>query len=278
MQKKARISKKQKKKVSIDPSWSLINPHAAGVDLGSREHWVAVPPDHDGESVRCFGTFTSDLEALADWLKACQITTVAMEATGVYWIPLFQVLERRGFTVLLVNARQIKNVSGRKTDVLDCQWIQRLHTYGLLGGSFRPADPYCVVRSYLRYRHELVAARTTQIQHMQKALQQMNIQLQQVLSDIAGLSGLTIIEAIIEGERNPLKLAGMVDPRVKSTRHRIAQALIGDYRAEHLFQLKTAFQLYNTYENKIVACDEELERALENLPDRVTAQNQQKEY
>jgi transposase len=269
MQKKARISKKQKKKVSIDPSWSLINPHAAGVDLGSREHWVAVPPDHDGESVRCFGTFTSDLEALADWLKACQITTVAMEATGVYWIPLFQVLERRGFTVLLVNARQIKNVSGRKTDVLDCQWIQRLHTYGLLGGSFRPADPYCVVRSYLRYRHELVAARTTQIQHMQKALQQMNIQLQQVLSDIAGLSGLTIIEAIIEGERNPLKLAGMVDPRVKSTRHRIAQALIGDYRAEHLFQLKTAFQLYNTYENKIVACDEELERALENLPDRV---------
>jgi len=192
-----------------------------------------------------------------------------MEATGVYWIPLFQLLERRGFRVLLVNARQIKNVSGRKSDVLDCQWIQRLHTYGLLGGSFRPADPYCVLRSYLRYRDELVSARSTQTQHMQKALAQMNVQLTQVLSDINGLSGLTIIEAILKGERNPLKLAGLADRRVKAPTDKIAKALIGDYRSEHLFQLQTAFDLYETYEQKILLCDQALAAELEKLPDRV---------
>jgi len=269
MPKKAQNHKNRKKKISVDQAWPLINPNAAGVDLGSREHWVAVPEDRDKQNVRCFGTFTSDLEALADWLKECRVTSVAMEATGVYWIPLFQLLERRGFEVLLVNARQIKNVSGRKSDVLDCQWIQRLHTYGLLGASFRPADPYCVVRSYLRYRDELVAGRSTQTQHMQKALQQMNVQLTQVLSDINGLSGLTLIEAILKGERHPLKLAGMVDRRVKCSQSQIAKALIGDYRAEHLFELKTAFELYHTYEAKISACDEELARELEKLPDRV---------
>ena len=253
----------------MDQAWPLINPNAAGVDLGSREHWVAVPADRAQQNVRCFGTFTSDLEALADWLKACGVTSVAMEATGVYWIPLFQLLERRGFAVLLVNARQIKNVSGRKSDVLDCQWIQRLHTYGLLGGSFRPADPYCVVRSYLRYRDELVTARSTQTQHRQKALQQMNLQLNQVLSDVNGLSGLAIIEAILQGQRNPLQLAALADRRVKSTQSQIAKALIGDYRAEHLFQRQTAFDLYHTYEAKIATCDEELARVLVKLPDRV---------
>lgn len=269
MRKKAQNHKKRKKKISVEQAWPLINPNAAGIDLGSREHWVAVPEGRDAQSVRGFGTFTSDLEELAEWLKKCGITSVAMEATGVYWIPLFQLLERRGFEVLLVNARQIKNVSGRKSDVLDCQWIQRLHTYGLLGGSFRPADPYCVVRSYLRYRDELVSARTTQTQHMQKALQQMNVQLMQVLSDINGVSGLAIIEAILKGERHPLKLAAMVDRRVKSTQSQIAKALIGDYRAEHLFQLQSAFDLYHTYEEKITACDQELARELEQLPDRV---------
>jgi transposase len=271
MRKKTQSSKKQKKKVSIDQPWTPVNPNAAGVDLGSREHWVAVPADRDSQPVRSFGTFTSDLEALADWLKACRITSVAMEATGVYWIPLFQLLERRGFEVLLVNARQIKNVSGRKSDVLDCQWIQRLHTYGLLGGSFRPADLYCVVRSYLRYRDELVSARTTQTQHIQKALQQMNIQLVQVLANVTGVSGLAIIEAILNGERDPMKLAAMVDRRVKSSQEQIAKALQGDYRIEHLFQLKTAFELFHTYETKITGCDEELARELGKLPDRVDA-------
>jgi transposase len=269
MRKKSQKYKNAKKRISADQAWPLINPNAAGVDLGSREHWVAVPADRAQQNVRRFGTFTSDLEALADWLKECRITSVAMEATGVYWIPLFQLLERRGFAVLLVNARQIKNVSGRKSDVLDCQWIQRLHTYGLLGGSFRPADPYCVVRSYLRYRDELVAARSTQTQHMQKALQQMNLQLHQVLSDVNGLSGLAIIAAILKGQRNPLQLAALADRRVKSTPTQIAKALIGDYRAEHLFQLQTAFDLYHTYEAKIATCDEELARELAKLPDRV---------
>ena len=269
MRKKAQNHKNRKKKIAVDQAWPLINPNAAGIDLGSREHWVAVPEGRDQRSVRCFGTFTSELEELAEWLKKCGITSVAMEATGVYWIPLFQILERRGFEVLLVNARQIKNVSGRKSDVLDCQWIQRLHSFGLLGASFRPADPYCVVRSYLRYRDELVTARSTQTQHMQKALQQMNVQLMQVLSDINGLSGLAIIEAILKGERHPLKLAALVDRRVKSTQGQIAKALIGDYRAEHLFQLQTAFDLYHTYEAKITACDAELARELAKLPDRV---------
>jgi transposase len=272
MKKKSQKIKKQKKKVSIDQNWELINPDAAGIDLGSREHWVAVPAARAQQSVRCFGTLTPDLEALADWLKECRITSVAMEATGVYWIALFQLLERRGFTVLLVNARQIKNVTGRKSDVSDCQWIQRLHTYGLLGGSFRPADRYCVVRSYLRYREELVSARSVQIQHMQKALCQMNLQLSQVLSDISGESGLAIIGALMEGERDPVKLAALAHHRVKSSRSQIAKALIGDYRAEHLFVLKSAYELYQVYEAKIAACDEQLAQELARLPDRVDIQ------
>lgn len=262
-------NKKRKQKVSIEQDWPLIHPDAAGVDLGSREHWVAVPQDRAAQSVRCFGTFTPDLEVLAQWLSECRIRTVAMEATGVYWIPLFQLLERKGFEVLLVNARQIKNVSGRKSDVQDCQWIQRLHTYGLLGASFRPADAYCVVRSYLRYRDELVAGRSMQIQHMHKALAQMNVQLGQVLSDINGQSGLAIIEAILQGERSPLKLAALANARVKAGREQIAKALIGDYRDELLFQLKTAFELHQAYEAKIAQCEEALARELERLPGRV---------
>jgi transposase len=271
MKNKSPKTKKGKQRISINQAWPLINADAAGVDLGSREHWVAVPEGRSPQSVRCFGTFTADLEALADWLKECRVSSVAMEATGVYWIALFQILERRGLAVLLVNARQIKNVSGRKSDVADCQWIQRLHAYGLLGGSFRPADPYCVVRSYLRYRDELVAARTTQTQHMQKALQQMNVQLHQVLSDVNGVSGLAIIDAIIQGERNPLKLAGLAHRRVKSTTEQIAKALVGDYRAEHLFVLKHAYELYQVYEARIGDCDQALARELAGLPDRVAA-------
>jgi transposase len=185
---------------------------------------------------------------------------------------LFQILERRGFEVLLVDARQIKNVTGRKSDVMDCQWIQRLHTYGLLGGSFRPADPYCVVRSYLRYRDELVAARSTQIQHMQKALLQMNLQLTQVISDISGQSGMAIIGAILTGERNPVVLAEMASKRIKSPQERIARALIGDYRPEHLFVLATAFALYQTYQTKIMECDQALAKQLEQLPNKVDIQ------
>jgi transposase len=261
--------KKTMPKIAIDQNWSVINTNAAGIDLGSREHWVAVPPDRDPQSVQCFGTTTPQLEALADWLKQCQVTHVAMEATGVYWIPVYQYLEKQGLQVLLVNARQIKNVSGRKSDVLDCQWIQRLHTYGLLGGSFRPADAYCVGRTLLRYRDELIAGRTTQVQHMQKALLQMNLQLRVVLSDICGESGQAIIEAILKGERDPVKLAGLAHHRVKSTRDQIAQALVGDYREEHLFVLKMGWELYHSHQRQISQCEQALADAMERLPDRV---------
>ncbi len=269
MKRKASTSQKRKKKISVDDGWELINPNAAGVDIGSKEHWACVPTDRAEKKIRQFGTFTSDLEAMADWFKQCGITSVAMEATGVYWISLFQILERRGFRVVLVNARQTKNVAGRKSDVQDCQWIQRLHTYGLLQGSFRPEDPYCVLRTYLRHRDELVSARSTQCQHMQKALQQMNIQLTQVLSDVTGVSGLAIIKGILDGQRDPVKLAGMVDRRVRATTLTIQKALVGDYRKEHLFVLKLAFELYHTYEEKIQACDQEILAETARLPEKV---------
>jgi len=274
---KAKLAKDKKNKkgkpgnptLCVDAGWEMVNPNAAGIDLGAKEHWVAVGPDRAAQPVRRWGTCTQDLEAMAQWLKQCGITTVAMEATGVYWIPPFQILERCGLTVLLVNARQIKNVTGRKSDVADCQWIQRLHSYGLLGGSFRPADSYCVVRSYLRYRDELVGARSQQTQHMQKALQQMNLQLKQVLSNTSGLSGLAIIEAIVAGERDPVKLAGLAHRRVAASDAQIRKALVGDYRAEHLFVLGIALDLYKTYDAKIAQCDAALARALEALPQRV---------
>src|ERR1700744_6559174 len=211
MKRKTLKNKKPNKKISLDTAWEPLHPHAAGVDIGSREHWACVPPAAQAQNVRKFGAHTSDLEAMADWFKESGVTSVAMEATGIYWLGLFQILERRGFEVRLVNARQTKNVAGRKSDVQDCQWIQRLHTYGLLQGSFRPEDPYCVLRTYLRYRDELVAARSTQCQHMQKALLQMNIQISHVLIDVTGVSGLAIIAAILKGERDPVKLAALAD-------------------------------------------------------------------
>ena len=269
MKTKITKSKKRKKKVHIDQGLEMVNRHAAGIDIGSREHFVCVPQGSCEQNVRQFGTYTVDLEKLADWLQECGVTSVAMEATGVYWIPVFQILEQRGLEVILVNARQTKNVAGRKSDVLDCQWIQRLHSYGLLQGSFRPADDYCVIRTYLRYRDELVGARSTQCQHMQKALQQMNLQLTQVLSDVTGVSGLAIIGAILEGERDPAMLAGLAHVRVRASNSTIQKALKGDYRPEHLFVLQQAFELYHTYEQKISACDEKIVQAMGQLPDKV---------
>lgn len=269
MKSKTLKPEKRKKKIVLDPAWELINPDAAGIDIGSREHWVCVPARSAERNVRPFGTFTADLEALADWLQECGVKTVALESTGVYWIPVFQILERRGFRVTLVNARQTKNVAGRKTDMKDCQWIQQLHTYGLLQGSFRPGDDYCVVRTYLRYRDELVSARSAQCQHLQKAMQQMNVQLHHVLSDVTGVSGLRIMAAILEGQRDPVQLAALVDRRVRASQETIQKALAGDYRPEHLFVLKSAFDLYHAYEAKISDCDQQIVGEVAKLPDRV---------
>lgn len=244
-----------------------INLNAAGVDIGSERHLVAVPAGRDEVSVREFGTFTTDLEGLADWLKKCGVTTVAMESTGVYWIPLFEVLERRGFAVKLVDARHVKNVSGRKSDVLDCQWLQQLHTYGLLAGAFRPPDEVCVLRSYLRQREMLTQAASMHIQHMQKALQQMNLLLHNVVSDITGVTGLKIIKAILGGERDPKVLAGNRDERCKHNRTTIAKSLVGNFREEHLFALQQALDLYETYQAKIADCNQAIIKQVEKQPD-----------
>ena len=270
--KTSKHNRANKKVLSINPAWEPVNVHAAGVDIGSREHWACVPTESSDRPVRKFGTFTADLEALADWFQACGITSVAMEATGVYWIPLFQILERRGFQVVLVNARQTKNVAGRKSDVQDCQWIQRLHTYGLLQGSFRPEDAYCVLRTHLRYRDELVCARGTQCQHMQKAMQQMNIQLTQVLSDVTGLSGLAIIGAILKGERDPVKLAALGDDRLKATKATLRKALTGDYRTEHLFCLRQSHAGYLFLTQQIAELEAEIEKRLAQMAPKPAAE------
>ena len=253
----------------MEHSMGMINPNAAGIDIGSEEHWVAVPEDRDEQPVRSFACFTADLYALADWLEQCGIETVAMESTGVYWIAAFQVLETRGFEVKLVNARHVKNVPGRKTDVMDCQWIQRLHSFGLLSGSFRPEDQICVLRSYWRHRDSLVSYAAVHVQHMQKALIQMNVQLHKVIADITGLTGMRIIRAILAGQRDPLKLAQMKDPRIKSSVKRIAKALEGDYRPEHLFALQQAVELYDIYRQKITACDRQIEECLAQFESKI---------
>ena len=235
-----------------------INAYAAGIDVGSRSHFVAIPEGMSKESVREFSTFTDDLHKMSDWLTGCGVTTVAMESTGIYWIPVFEILESKGIEVKLVNVRHVKNVPGRKSDVLDCQWLQQLHTYGLLEGAFRPADQICTLRAYVRQRMNLVRYAASHVQHMQKALFQMNIQLSNVVSDITGLTGMRIIKAILDGERNPKVLAGMRDRRCKNDEKTIARSLRGNFRPEHLFNLKQAVDLYGFYQRQIDECDQEI--------------------
>jgi len=200
------------------------------------------------------------LHKLADWLEECNIDTVAMESTGVYWIPIYEILEARGFEVYLVNARHIKNVPGKKTDVLDCQWLQQLHTYGLLRASFRPDEDMCELRAYLRHRDNLIRYRSSHIQHMQKALHQMNIQLSNVISDITGQTGMEIIRAIVSGERDPVNLAHYRDPRCRSSEATIAKSLAGNYKPEHLYTLQQALESYDFYTQQCKECDVEIER------------------
>lgn len=263
--------KKHRRKMSKLP---VIEPNAAGIDIGATQIFVAVPPDRDlEEAVRCFGTFTADLEKLADWLEACKIRTAAMESTGVYWIPLFQILEKRKIEPVLVNAQHLNNVPGRKkTDVEDCQWIQYLHAVGLLRGSFRPNDEICRLRSLWRHRDNLIQLATVHLQHMQKALDQMNLQIHHVISDLSGTTGLAIMDAILAGERDPGKLAQLRDWRIRASEDTIRKALVGDYREEHLFVLRQSLQSYRHLQGLIQEVDREVKRLMQLLPTKVDPQ------
>lgn len=244
----ARKRKKINKKDHIRSLRSLkaIKPNAAGIDLGSREHWVAGPPrDDDSPNVERFGTTTSELVRLADWLKEQGVVTVAMESTGVYWIPLFEILDNRRFKVVLANARQIRNVPGRKTDMLDCQWLQLLHACGLIRGSFRPSDDICRLRALIRERNTMVDQRSDWVRRMQKYLDQMNVCVHHAVSDITGVTGMAIIRAIVNGERDPHALAGLRDPRCQKSEDQIAEELTGNWRSEHLFNLRQALKMYD---------------------------------
>jgi len=247
----------------VSSAMERINKDAAGIDIGSASHFVAVPEDRDDQPVREFAAYTADLYRLADWLAACGVRTVAMESTGVYWIPLFQVLEEKGFEVRLVDARRVKNVSGRKSDVADCQWLQQLHTFGLLTSAFRPDDETCVLRSYMRQREGLVSQAGQHIQHMQKALELMNVKLTEVLSDVTGTTGMAIIDDILAGKRDPKELAKHRHTRCKHDEPTIAKALTGHYRVEHVFALRQAVTLYRQCQTLIGECDTEIERFLE---------------
>ena len=244
-----------------------LNLNAAGIDVGATSHFVAVPADRAEPPVQEFEAFTADLYRLADWLTECGVETVVMESTGVYWIPLFGVLEERDFQVMLVDPRRIKNVPGRKTDVLDCQWLQQLHTYGLLSGAFRPDGDIRRLRSYLRQRAMLVEYASHHVQHMQKALTQMNVKLHHVISDITGKTGMDIMEAIVGGQRDPQRLTQLRDPRIKADEATIAKSLQGHWREEHIFELTQALGLYRFYQDKIAECDREIEAQLERFED-----------
>jgi transposase len=245
--------------------FSVIHPHAAGIDIGATFHVVAVSPDCNTDPVREFKSFSTDLHNLSRWLKSLGVTSVAMESTGVYWIPVFEILESDGFEVLLVNAREVKQVPGRKTDYNDAQWLQKLHQFGLLRASFRPSEHIASLRAYLRHRERLIEYGAAHIQHMQKALMQMNLQLHHVVTDITGATGMRIIRDIIEGERDAARLALHRDIRCKESEKTITAALTGNYRDEHLFALRQAVELYDFYQERIAECDKEIEQTMARL-------------
>jgi transposase len=263
-------AKRQKKNKTSADNMRVVHPNAAGIDIGSRSHYVAVPADRDSQPIREFDCFTGDLYAMADWLENCGIKTVAMESTGVYWIPAFQILEERGFEVCLVNASHVKNVPGRKTDVKDARWLQQLHSFGLLSASFRPNAQVCALRAYVRHRGNLVKASSPHILRMQKALTQMNVQLHKVISDITGVTGLRIIDAILAGERDPMTLAAMKDCRIAASVEDVARSLEGDLRDEHIFVLRQELAAYRFFTSQIEACDTAIVSCLagfDELPD-----------
>lgn len=254
-----------KKQSKRSQSLPVINPNAAGIDIGASFHVVAIAPDKSNEPVKTFKAFTSDLHEMATWLCGLGITTVAMESTGVYWVPVYEILEQYGLNVILANARDTRSVPGRKTDVNDAQWIQRLHACGLLKASFRPSSLVVELRSYLRVRERLSDYAAAHIQHMQKALTFMNLQLNLVVADITGATGMRIIRAIAKGERDPAMLAAYRDTRCKSSQKTIEEALKGNYQPEHIFALRQALAMYDAYQVQIQECDVEIEVVLAKL-------------
>ena len=260
---------------SEDPGLDVVHPHAAGIDVGNSAHYVAVRPDRDQQPVRRFECFTADLHRMADWLDSCGVKTVAMQSTGVYWIPLYEILEERGFNVYLVNARHTKNLPGRKSDVQECQWLLKLHTYGLLNNSFQPISEIRVLRTYWRQRADHVRGAATCIQRMQKALTQMNVQLANVISDISGLTGQAIVRAIIAGERDTRKLAALSHPRIQASHNEIAKSLEGNWRPELVFVLQQEVDMYDTYQKRIVECDQQLQKQLARLTGIISPRTEQ---
>jgi transposase len=274
MPKRVNEKKELKRKKNWENGLPELNRNAAGIDVGNAEHYAAVPTERDPEPVRTFGSFTADLHRMAQWLKICGIETVVMQATGVYWVALHQILEDYGFQVNVVNARHTKTLPGRKTDVLECQWLQKLHTFGLLNNSFRPAAEIRVLRTYLRQRESLVAAASKCIQHMQKTLTQMNVQLANVISDISGATGMAILRAIVAGERDPDKLASRKNSLIRASREQIAESLEGDWREELLFVLEQSLEIYDVYLGKITKCDQRIEAHLKTMESRLATDQQ----
>ena len=242
----------------------IVNPDAAGIDIADSEMQVCVPEDRDGDNNRRFGSFTRDLNEICSWLKACNIKTVAMEATGIYWIPLYFKLKDSGIDVILVNAREVKNIAEKKTDEADAEWLMLLHTYGLLKASYQPENEARKIRNLARHRNNILRALSKEVLHMQKAMEQMNIKLSNVLSDIVGKSGLAIIVAIINGERNPIRLAQLADSRCKRSREEIALSLEGTWGEDHLFELKQAYDLYKYLQGQMIECDRMIEQLLKS--------------
>src|SRR5215470_11513944 len=256
---------KRKRHRKLDRSLPVMRPNAAGIDIKATEVFVAVPADRDSDSVRSFPTFTQDLHELADWLQRCRVDTVAMESTGVYWIPLFQILEARGIDVHLVNAQHVQHVPGRKSDGLDCQWLQYLHSVGLLKASFRPEQAVCEIRSLMRHRQSLVEMSCMHVQHMHKSMDQMNLQIHHVISDITGVTGLAIVDAIVAGNTNPEELVKLRDYRIKASVETVTKSLVGDYRPEHIFTLKQSLTAYRYYQQLIADCDQEVQRRIRDF-------------
>ena len=258
--------RKASTKPNVNAEFPLIRPNAAGLDIGSREHFVAVPEGRSTATVRSFGCTTSELREMAAWLESCGVDTVAMEATGVYWVPVYEVLEDAGIEAFLFDGRQTRHVSGRKSDVLDCQWSQKLHSYGLLTRAFRPDKQIATLRAYWRHREGIVESCSRQIHLIHKALEQMNVQLHKAVCDVTGQTGMRILRAIVAGERDVQALARLRDWRVKATEDEVARALEGTYREEHMFALQQALEAYDFFQQQLAACDSTLELYLASQP------------